>query len=371
MVNSNKMGNNGGRKYSFLNKPVQIDCQFKVSATDTGGLGIVAGSLKGAGVQNVFMHTSATPGSSNGYLNPNPASGFALIQLANNYFRMVDVYGMIQSPLSGSSLAINSTALTVGQPYVITSPGVASSGTVTIAPVADTAGSLNSTWFRLFDGYGNTFVLYFNVNGLGIAPQNTGGILVAVSIATGSTAAQVGAALVTAINALPVGLPYTSFTASGTTTVTVVSNQTNPIGPLPGVPSDGLIPTGFTFAQTIFNTNTKVWNQVGLPKGIVPAVGAAFVATSTGYSTGGGSTGTVQAPSVSSVDYVELVGDPNASIGPVPVGGSPNVGGWVMVQFLASTSSSVTTLIPTPPALGSVVNMSFMVEAGSILIQGQ
>jgi hypothetical protein len=52
------------------------------------------------------------------------------------------------------------------------------------------------------------------------------------------------------------------------------------------------------------------------------------------------------------------------------MGGSPNVGGWIIVQFLAATSSSVTTLIPTAPAAGSVVGMSFFVDQSSILIAG-
>src|ERR1035437_5544829 len=56
-VASNKLGNNGGRFYDFLNKPVLIDCNFVVDSTNGNGLGIR--SLKGSGVQQVFMNTSA------------------------------------------------------------------------------------------------------------------------------------------------------------------------------------------------------------------------------------------------------------------------------------------------------------------------
>jgi len=105
-----------------------------------------------------------------------------------------------------------------------------------------------------------------------------------------------------------------------------------------------------------------------LPKGVVAQVGASFIATATGF---GSSTGQVKAPGVSGITSIEVVGDPNVSLGPVPLGPSPNVGGWLMVQFLGATNSSTTTLIPKAPTDGSVVGMSFYVEAGSILIQGE
>lgn len=378
---TNRLGNNGGRIYDFLNRPVLIDCNFVVDATNGNGLGIR--SLKGAGVQNVFMHTSATPGlGNNGILNPNPAVGYAWVQLANGYNRYAGGFSGFVSPLSGSNLAINAAALTVGQPYVITSVGHASAGTVTIQPVADVAGSLASTWFRIYDAYGNTFIVWFSVSGVGSAPIGVSGTLVQQSIATGASAATIGAALVVTLQNLLAAQPGNltapagvfSFTASGTTTVTVVSTATNPFGPLPGVPADGAIPTGFTFAQTVYSTNIQDWQGVGLPKGIVPAVGAAFVATATGYSTGGGSTGLVQAPSASGIMSTEVVGDPTQTFSPIPMGGSQNVGGWIMVQFMAPTVTAGaygTPMIATAPAAGSVVGMSFVVEAGSILIAGE
>ena len=375
---TNKLGNNGGRKYSFLNRPVLVDCNFIVDPANGNGLGIR--SLKGAGVRNVFMHTSATPGKGQGgFLNPNPAAGYAVIQLHNNYSYYTGGFSGFVSPTTGSSLAINSTALTIGNPYIITSVGHATAGTVTIAPVADVSGSLASTWFRLYDAYGNTFIIWFSVSGVGSAPSGVSGTLVQQTIASGSSAATIGAALVITIENLLAAQPgnltapsgVDSFTASGTTTVTVVSTQTNPIGPLPGPPADGAIPTGFTFANVDYSTNLQDWQGVGLPKGVVPNVGASFVATATGYSTGGGSTGTVMAPGVSGITSIEVVGDPNQSIAPIPMGGSANIGSLFMIQFLAPTSSSVTTPIATAPATNSVCGLSFELEAGSMIISGE
>jgi len=365
---SSALGNNYGKFYGFESKPVIVDCNFIVDSTNGNGLGIR--SLKGQGVKNVFMHTSATPGKGpNGYLNPNPAAGFALLQISYNYVRYYGGFSGFVSPVAGSNIAINASALTIGQPYVITSVGHGTAGAVTIAPVADSSGSLASTWFSLYDSYGNTFIIWFSVSGVGSAPVGVSGTLVQQSISTGDTAATIGTDLAVTINALKANTPQNpgapnvaSFTATGTTTVTVTNTVNTPF---PGAPADGVIPTGFTFAQTEYTTNLQDWQKVGLPPGVVPNLGASFVATATGYSTGGGSTGLVKVPGVSAISSIEVVGDPNQSIAPIAMGGSSNAGGWILVQFLAPTISGSafdTPFIPTAPAAGSVVGMSFVFE---------
>jgi hypothetical protein len=369
---SNRLGNNGGRTYSFLAQPVLIDCNFVVDSGQPNGVR----SLKGAGVQNVFMYSTA-PSAQNPLTSGTYSPGYALVQLRENYQRYCGGFSGFVSPTTGSPQAINSTALNVGQPYIVASVGHAALGTVTIAPVADVSGSLASKYFLLFDGYGNTFCIWFSVSGVGSAPALGAGVTyVQQSISTGDTAATIGADLVITIENLPVapGSATNSFTASGTTTVTVVSTQTHPYGPLPGAPQDGASPlnTGFTFAKTVYNTNLTCWQGVGLQLGLNPTVGQAFIATSSGVSTHGGSTGTAIAAGVSGISEIEVIGDANQSIGPVPMGGSPNVGGWVLVQFLAPvTSMGTTTMTPTAPAAGSVVGMTFQVESKAILISGE
>lgn len=446
------LGNNGGRLYSFGAQPVLIDCNFIVDASNSNGLGIRA--LKGQGVENVFMHTSSSAGRGpNGYLNPNPASGYALIQLSANYNRYLGSFSGFASPTSGGNVAINGSALTVGNPYVVTSVGAGPAGSATIAPVADVSGSLASTYFTLYDAYGNTWVIWFYVTGVGgsqpqlgpsVLPGQRGLQYVQQTIPQNETAANVGAALVSTINLLPSGVVGTfSFTSSGTTTVTVVSTS---LVPLAGVPRDGNsqisesnsqpVPiiftissgsataqsiwtdgfgnlytvsqtlvagttlrvngihlpgaasgtltyvsgpgsttaltyslavagfqTGFAFALVNYNTNAACWKGVGVPSGVSPAVGVSFIATATGVTVGGGSSGLVHVPGSSGIASVEVIGDPNLSFAPYPSGPSANVGAWLLVQFLAPTSSSVTSMIATAPAAGSVVGMSFYVDA--------
>lgn len=358
------LGNNYGKFYSMLSKPVLVDCNFVVDSTNGNGLGIR--SLKGQGVQNVFMHTSSTPGKGpNGYLNPNPASGYALIQLAYNYKRYYGGASGFAAPTTGSNLAINASALTIGTPYIITSVGHPAANAVTIQPVADVSGSLASKYFQLFDAYGNTFIIWFSVSGVGSAPVGVSGTLVQQSISTGATAAQIGAALVITLNALPAQQPGNllapagvfSFTAAGTTTVTATNTNTRPYV-LPGGPQDGASPlnTGFTFALSVNDNNRTDWQNVGVPPGVDPAVGVSFVAKAIGS---GSSTGLVMASGVSGILSIEVVGDPNGSLAPVPFRNSPNVGGWLLIQFLNSSDAV------GAPNNNSVCSLQFYLEQGT------
>lgn len=517
---SNALGNNGGRLYSFGSQPVLIDCNFVVDSTNGNGLGIR--SLKGQGVKNVFMNTSAsmtgtvattaaqitsisggtsslrvgmpvqgtgipvgayitsiisssavgisaTPTGNhssetityqgvgpNGVANPNPAAGYAWVQLKSNYNRYLGGFSGFASPTTGSTIKIDATdaALTPGDAYIIATVGHGPAGVCTIAPVADSSGSLASTYFTLYDSYGNTFVIWFSVSGVGsppllgpAAPYGSPGLqYVQQTIATNASAATIGAALVLTIENLPSGINGVySFTATGTTTVTVTSTLNQPLA---GIPQDGtgVIPsqgpsvpifftissgsatagsvwtdglghlytvsatissatllkttgigapgsnlagtltfvsgsgattaltfsnavagyaTGFTFALTVSDTNLADWQAVGLPKGLTPTVGQSLVVPP-GVTGAGGSTGTVIAAGISGITSMEVIGDPNQSFSPQPQGvagyTTAHTGGWVLVQLLAPTSSSVTTLIPTAPANGSVVGMSFYVD---------
>src|ERR1700722_13005671 len=77
-------GLNGKSIYWNVAKPMVVECNFIVDAANGNGLGIR--SLKSNGyIQNVFMHTSSTPGTNNGYTNPNPAVGLILVQFKNNF----------------------------------------------------------------------------------------------------------------------------------------------------------------------------------------------------------------------------------------------------------------------------------------------
>jgi hypothetical protein len=440
---SNSLGNSGGRLYSFGSQPVLIDCNFIVDSTNGNGYGIR--SLKGQGVRNVYMATSASfTGTSHtgtnildsiastanlmvgmhiagngipanttitavqssvaitvsnntttghaaehitytGVGNPlalvaganaganagqTAAAGLIWVQLDNNYNRYLGGFSGFVSPTTGNAISIASGAnLTIGSPYIVASVGAGPKGAATIAPVADSSGSLAGTWFTLPDGYGQVFTVYYIVNGVGAAPKVPGTILVPINLATNASADTITTALSTALVALPSTVTGVySFTCSGGggATLTYTSTLTQP---LPGPAQDSAtLPTGSTFAVTVSDTNLQDWQAVGLPKGLTPTVGQSFVASATGA---GASTGTAIAVGTSGISVIEICGDPNQSLAPMPQGGSPNTGGWILVQCLAPTPTTVdsvplvavTPMVPTAPANNSVVGMCFYVDA--------
>ena len=103
-------------------KPVMVDCNFIVDSANGNGLGIR--SLKGTLVSNVYMHTSASkaPGSPGG--TTGPAAGTIVLQLQDNYNRILGSSFSILSPL-GSNLKVDASdaALTPGVAYTVTIVG--------------------------------------------------------------------------------------------------------------------------------------------------------------------------------------------------------------------------------------------------------
>lgn len=115
-------GLNGKSIYMNVAKPQIVECNFIIDSANGNGLGIR--SLKSNGyIENVFMHTSTTPGSNNGFLNPNPLAGFAVIQFKNNFNYYLGGFTGFVSPVTGSIKIDNGATLTLGQAYVISTLG--------------------------------------------------------------------------------------------------------------------------------------------------------------------------------------------------------------------------------------------------------
>lgn len=112
-------GLNGKSFYTNVVTPREINLNFTV--TPTNGTGVT--SLKSNGyVENVFMHTSTTPSGNAGFTNPNPANGFALVQLKQNFNYFLGMRYAWQVP-TATDTKVDNSALTVGQVYVITTLG--------------------------------------------------------------------------------------------------------------------------------------------------------------------------------------------------------------------------------------------------------
>lgn len=111
-------GLNGKSYYTNVVKPCEVLCNFIVDSSNGNGLGIR--SLKSNGyVNNVFMHTSATPGVSNGQTNPNPPVGYICVTLKNNFNVYLGGFDGEVIPLASTS----TTSTTANSVYAITSLG--------------------------------------------------------------------------------------------------------------------------------------------------------------------------------------------------------------------------------------------------------
>lgn len=102
------------------------------------------------------------------------------------------------------------------------------------------------------------------------------------------------------------------------------------------------------------------WRAVGLPIGITPAVGVAFIATSAALI--GGSAQTILATATGAgIGRIETIGDPNLSISPDPTS-SAGIGGYVYLRCY-----STNTL--TAPANGTQIRLTFLFNDSSVLGQ--
>lgn len=111
-------GLNGKSIYANITKPITAWVNFIVDSANGNGFGVR--SVKSNGhVEYVFMHTSSTPGVVNGYTNPNPVAGYALVKFKNNFnYYLGGFQGQIV-PLTSTS----TTSLTSTNVYTITSLG--------------------------------------------------------------------------------------------------------------------------------------------------------------------------------------------------------------------------------------------------------
>lgn len=115
---------------------------------------------------------------------------------------------------------------------------------------------------------------------------------------------------------------------------------------------------------TVLGTATVAqWQAVGLKPGVTPAVGAAFVATSAAVIGGSAQTAIILAAGAG-IDHIEVGGDPNLTVNPIPMGGSPNVGGFIYLSCFKNT-------VLTAPTDGTTIGLQFYMSQSSVMVKGE
>ena len=189
---------NGAKIGMNLTTPQECFLNFVVDSTNGSGLGVR--SIKSNGfVERVMMystHASSGGGNpnwiakSNMFPSGNPvttASGIILIQMKQNFNRVINAEFGTVAPLSGSSLKIdNGATLTIGSPYVIVSvdPNVTAAQLATLGVPVGVTPSVGLVFVALATGAGSantstmrvqaiTPVTTMVIQGLGDANQAT------------------------------------------------------------------------------------------------------------------------------------------------------------------------------------------------------
>ena len=139
------------------------------------------------------------------------------------------------------------------------------------------------------------------------------------------------------------------------------------VSPLSGTPvsvSGSSLSIGSPYVITSVGTSTAAdFHAIGVPKGVTPAPGVAFIAAASGSGSGSGS---VQAPAAagSTIATIETVGDSNQSIAPLKL---LNQGyGAQFILQCRNLSGAVAA-----PVDGSVVTLSLYLSNGSNKVQGE
>jgi hypothetical protein len=171
----------------------------------------------------------------------------------------------------------------------------------------------------------NFIVDHANGNGLGIRSLKGSPLIKNVFMYTSATPAT--------------GNPFGQAASEGSLLVELsplfqgfIAGFSGPVSPLSGTPIN--VTSGLTIGKqyvivSVGTTTAAQWQALGLPVGVTPNVGAAFVATSASAGVG---TGVVEVPlsTGSGYDHIEVVGDPNQTCN---VAAPSAFGAYILSQF--------------------------------------
>ncbi len=125
---------------------------------------------------------------------------------------------------------------------------------------------------------------------------------------------------------------------------------------------NAVLTAGLVYVITIVGDATlAMWQAVGLPPGLTPAVGQSFVALTTGAG-GGTSTSRVQLPTTSGIYGVEVCGNPATMSNNASIGSSG--GAWVIAKFMVPTFTAG-AYTPAGMVAAPVLTMASYTPAGT------
>jgi hypothetical protein len=113
---------------------------------------------------------------------------------------------------------------------------------------------------------------------------------------------------------------------------------------------------------TLGTTTAADWITLGVPKGVVPAVGVSFIAAATGAGVGSGAV-EIAAATGTGINSIETLGDPNASSNPTPQA-AQGFGAQIILQCRLDGTI-------TAPTNNSVIGLGIYLGNSSLLLAGE
>lgn len=122
---------------------------------------------------------------------------------------------------------------------------------------------------------------------------------------------------------------------------------------------------GVAYIITILGDATAAdWLALGVPRGVTPAVGVAFIALVTGSGVSASARVAPTAAAGSGIASIETVGNSNLAIAPLP-SANQGFGGQIILQCRDYAGAIAA------PANGSVISLSFLLSNSSLTVQGE
>lgn len=190
-----------------------------------------------------------------------------------------------------------------------------------------------------------------NVNGLGIANLKGPTIQAVYMHSTAATPSAINPAAGTIVVQLQDN--YNKY----------LSGCSNIRSALSGTPLASTV-DGTAYVITALGTASAAqWQAKGLPRGVTPALGVAFVATASG-AIGGSAAVQASAAAGSGIASIEVLGDPSQSIAP---NGLANQGyGAYLILQCRDYAGAIAN-----PADGSVISIQMLLSNSSVSVQGE
>jgi len=125
-----------------------------------------------------------------------------------------------------------------------------------------------------------------------------------------------------------------------------------------GTPTTSTVANNINVITALGTATTAQWIAVGLPLGVTPAIGVAFIATSSAL-IGGSATTAIASAAGSSGDHIEVIGNPNLTVNPNPQNAN-GIGGYVYLNCYKGN-------LLTAPSDGTLITIWLDFDESSVL----